>query len=81
MSGGPYFDDYRNDDYADEWFAMRDRFKSWLVAVLGRRAAARDDGDIHPNRKVRRVSLSSKRPSLLGKFPKAGRDKNTGQNE
>lgn len=23
--GGPYFDEYRNDDYADEWFAMRDR--------------------------------------------------------
>ncbi len=22
---GPYFDEYRNDDYADEWFAMRDR--------------------------------------------------------
>ncbi len=23
--GGPYFDEYRNDDYAQEWFAMRDR--------------------------------------------------------
>ena len=23
--GGPYFDEYRDDDYADEWFAMRDR--------------------------------------------------------
>lgn len=23
--GGPYFDEYRNDDYAPEWFAMRDR--------------------------------------------------------
>ena len=23
--GGPYFDEYRNDEYADEWFAMRDR--------------------------------------------------------
>ncbi len=23
--GGPYFEEYRNDDYADEWFAMRDR--------------------------------------------------------
>jgi len=23
--GGPYFDDYKNDDYADEWFAARDR--------------------------------------------------------
>ncbi|MBB3951287.1 glycosyltransferase [Aureimonas jatrophae] len=23
--GGPYFAEYRNDDYADEWFAMRDR--------------------------------------------------------
>lgn len=23
--GGPYFDEYRNDDYAEEWFAMRDR--------------------------------------------------------
>lgn len=23
--GGPYFDEYRNDDYADEWFAMRER--------------------------------------------------------
>jgi lipopolysaccharide biosynthesis glycosyltransferase len=26
--GGPYFDDYRNDDYAEEWFAMRDRVLS-----------------------------------------------------
>jgi lipopolysaccharide biosynthesis glycosyltransferase len=26
--GGPYFDEYRNDDYADEWFAMRDRVLS-----------------------------------------------------
>lgn len=23
--GGPYFEEYRNDDYAPEWFAMRDR--------------------------------------------------------
>ncbi len=23
--GGPYFDDYAGDDYADEWFACRDR--------------------------------------------------------
>ncbi|MDY8110700.1 glycosyltransferase [Fulvimarina sp. 2208YS6-2-32] len=23
--GGPYFDEYKNDDYADEWFAARDR--------------------------------------------------------
>jgi hypothetical protein len=23
--GGPYFDDYKNDDYADEWFSARDR--------------------------------------------------------
>lgn len=23
--GGPYFDDYKDDDYADEWFAARDR--------------------------------------------------------
>ncbi|HMQ57936.1 MAG TPA: glycosyltransferase [Rhizobiaceae bacterium] len=23
--GGPYFDEYRNDDYAAEWFALRDR--------------------------------------------------------
>ncbi|MCO6177958.1 glycosyltransferase [Ciceribacter sp. RN22] len=23
--GGPYFDEYRNCDYAEEWFAMRDR--------------------------------------------------------
>ncbi|WP_119944660.1 glycosyltransferase [Neorhizobium sp. NCHU2750] len=23
--GGPYFDEYKNDDYADEWFATRDR--------------------------------------------------------
>ena len=23
--GGPYFSEYRDDDYADEWFAMRDR--------------------------------------------------------
>lgn len=23
--GGPYFEEYRNDDYAEEWFAMRDR--------------------------------------------------------
>jgi hypothetical protein len=23
--GGPYFEEYKNDDYADEWFAMRDR--------------------------------------------------------
>ncbi|WP_027488972.1 glycosyltransferase family protein [Allorhizobium undicola] len=23
--GGPYFDDYKNDDYAEEWFAARDR--------------------------------------------------------
>jgi len=23
--GGPYFDDYKDDDYADEWFATRDR--------------------------------------------------------
>lgn len=23
--GGPYFDEYRDDDYADEWFAMRER--------------------------------------------------------
>ncbi|WP_182085052.1 glycosyltransferase [Aureimonas sp. ME7] len=23
--GGPYFDEYRNDDYAEEWFAMRER--------------------------------------------------------
>jgi hypothetical protein len=23
--GGPYFSEYRNDDYADEWFTMRDR--------------------------------------------------------
>ncbi|WP_310416949.1 glycosyltransferase [Mycoplana sp. BE70] len=26
--GGPYFDEYRNDDYAPEWFAMRDRVVS-----------------------------------------------------
>lgn len=24
-TGGPYFDERRNDDYADEWFATRDR--------------------------------------------------------
>jgi hypothetical protein len=23
--GGPYFDEYKNDDYAQEWFAMRER--------------------------------------------------------
>jgi hypothetical protein len=23
--GGPYFDEYKNDDYADEWFGTRDR--------------------------------------------------------
>ncbi len=23
--GGPYFDEYRNDEYADEWFATRER--------------------------------------------------------
>jgi lipopolysaccharide biosynthesis glycosyltransferase len=23
--GGPYFDEYRNDEYADEWFAARER--------------------------------------------------------
>ncbi|OLP55419.1 glycosyltransferase [Rhizobium rhizosphaerae] len=23
--GGPYFDEYKNDDYAEEWFAARDR--------------------------------------------------------
>jgi lipopolysaccharide biosynthesis glycosyltransferase len=23
--GGPYFDEYKNDDYADEWFAARER--------------------------------------------------------
>lgn len=23
--GGPYFDEYKNDDYSDEWFASRDR--------------------------------------------------------
>lgn len=23
--GGPYFDDYKDDDYAEEWFAMRDK--------------------------------------------------------
>ncbi|MDI7865290.1 glycosyltransferase [Rhizobiaceae bacterium n13] len=23
--GGPYFDEYRNDDYAEEWFAARER--------------------------------------------------------
>ncbi|MFD2239408.1 glycosyltransferase [Aureimonas populi] len=23
--GGPYFDEYRDDDYAEEWFAMRER--------------------------------------------------------
>jgi hypothetical protein len=23
--GGPYFDEYKDDDYAEEWFAMRDR--------------------------------------------------------
>ncbi|MDX0408650.1 glycosyl transferase [Sinorhizobium medicae] len=23
--GGPYFDEYKNDDYAEEWFATRDR--------------------------------------------------------
>lgn len=23
--GGPYFEEHRNDDYADEWFAVRDR--------------------------------------------------------
>ncbi|NLS06763.1 glycosyltransferase [Rhizobium sp. P32RR-XVIII] len=23
--GGPYFEEYKNDDYADEWFAARDR--------------------------------------------------------
>ncbi|OLP58416.1 glycosyltransferase [Xaviernesmea oryzae] len=23
--GGPYFDDYKDDDYAEEWFAARDR--------------------------------------------------------
>ena len=23
--GGPYFDEYRNDDYAEEWFATRER--------------------------------------------------------
>jgi hypothetical protein len=23
--GGPYFDEYRRDDYAEEWFAMRER--------------------------------------------------------
>ena len=26
--GGPYFEEYRNDDYAEEWFAMRDRVVS-----------------------------------------------------
>lgn len=26
--GGPYFDEYRNDDYAEEWFAMRERMLS-----------------------------------------------------
>ncbi|PTM92173.1 glycosyltransferase [Mycoplana dimorpha] len=26
--GGPYFEEYRNDDYAEEWFAMRDRVMS-----------------------------------------------------
>lgn len=23
--GGPYFDQYKNDDYAEEWFAARER--------------------------------------------------------
>lgn len=26
--GGPYFDEYKNDDYAEEWFAMRERVLS-----------------------------------------------------
>ena len=26
--GGPYFDEYKDDDYADEWFAMRERVLS-----------------------------------------------------
>jgi hypothetical protein len=47
-------------------------------------AAAPDDergaGGIDGSQKVRRVSLSSKHPSLLGKFPNAERDKNTEQN-
>jgi hypothetical protein len=33
------------------------------------------------NQKICRVSLSSKRPSLLGKFLNTEPDKNTGQNE
>ena len=24
-NGGPYFEKYRNDDYAEEWFAARER--------------------------------------------------------
>ncbi len=23
--GGPYFEEYKNDDFSDEWFAARDR--------------------------------------------------------
>ncbi len=34
--GGPYFDEYRNDDYAQEWFAMRDR----MLHVTQREAAS-----------------------------------------
>ena len=26
--GGPYFEDYKDDDYAEEWFAMRDKVVS-----------------------------------------------------
>ncbi|WP_102961519.1 glycosyltransferase [Mangrovicella endophytica] len=34
--GGPYFDEYKNDDYADEWFATRDR----MLHVTQRHATA-----------------------------------------
>jgi len=35
--GGPYFDEYRNDDYAEEWFATRER----MLHVTQRQSAAR----------------------------------------
>ncbi|WFU86293.1 glycosyltransferase [Rhizobium sp. CC1099] len=33
--GGPYFDEYKNDDYSDEWFAMRERVLAVTQKAVG----------------------------------------------
>ncbi|MFA1624395.1 glycosyltransferase [Rhizobium mongolense] len=33
--GGPYFDEYKDDDYSDEWFAMRERVLAVTQKAVG----------------------------------------------